>query len=324
MPVQLDDSQNSLRREDVARIVYMLGNGVGRMRGSKRGSQQTATWRTVAFITGEWSVEEASPYAGIAARILTVHDPFDGAQRADVERLTDAIHAHHGVAGRAFLRWLMGRPGWEREVRARFEYWRAELAEQIEGGGLIARRRKHLALFLATAELLQQVLPWPLRESVTLTEVLLEYLVTWSRSVPERDQAREAYEHFAAWAALHRRAWLDPDATKRAEPHDSERGEFLESGCREPGRGAVLPPALQRWADESGYPPADDAAGVGGARLARAGDGKNAARRVRLFGVPVRMYEVLLEGGDDGDDGDGVPTVPTAVPTVGQAQLPGT
>lgn len=108
LPLGIDERQAAGdRQEFIESLVYMLGLGKGRARGSKSGGlQYVATWRTVALTNGEQPLSSDSSTGGVNTRILELY----GIPISD-EKLASKLHGffehHYGHAGPIFIRRLI-------------------------------------------------------------------------------------------------------------------------------------------------------------------------------------------------------------------------
>jgi uncharacterized protein (DUF927 family) len=140
IPLYLDDLQVA-QDKVVEHILYMVANGIGRLRGALKGMQATATWRTVAFSTGEKPVKEVTEYEGARARTLDLYgSPFGTKSAADVvQSILRELQSHFGHAGPAFVAEVL--PYIQDERRA--DRLRAEYTEKVNQ--LAVRSRSNVA-----------------------------------------------------------------------------------------------------------------------------------------------------------------------------------
>ena len=108
LPFAIDELQvlNS-KRLSVENIIYSLGNGFGRLRGSKEGGvQKTATWRNNILTSGEQPMSKGSSNDGVLTRALELYGkPVDDTDIAHQLHLVS--ENNYGFAGRIFLEYLI-------------------------------------------------------------------------------------------------------------------------------------------------------------------------------------------------------------------------
>ena len=107
IPLALDELQSlSMKYEYLARITYMLGNGIGKMRGDRSGgTQQLQTWCNTILSTGEQPITLESSMDGENTRVMELYaSPIDD---TDFAREVHQISAeNYGFAGQIFMDYL--------------------------------------------------------------------------------------------------------------------------------------------------------------------------------------------------------------------------
>lgn len=105
LPMGIDERQmGSSRPEDLAKIIYMIASGTGKVRGSKSGGiQPIHQWRTVAIATGEEPIGNETTMTGVSTRMLEIYGgPFDS--EAEASAMYGHVATDHGWAGPEFIR----------------------------------------------------------------------------------------------------------------------------------------------------------------------------------------------------------------------------
>jgi hypothetical protein len=134
LPIGIDERQLAgNKQEGIESLIYMIGSGTGRARGSKSGGLQALnTWRTVAIATGEEPLSTDTSQTGVSTRVLEIYGgPFDDEREASLmhQLLTD----HHGWAGPEFIRRLLMYD--EDSIRRRFEDIQDAVSKSVKGMG---------------------------------------------------------------------------------------------------------------------------------------------------------------------------------------------
>ena len=104
LPLGIDERQLAgSNQEALEKIVYMIGNGAGKIRGAKGGGLQvTRQWRTVAIATGEEPIASETSQTGVRTRVLEIYGgPFDSEQ--DASSMHRQSMTDFGWAGPAFI-----------------------------------------------------------------------------------------------------------------------------------------------------------------------------------------------------------------------------
>lgn len=168
----LDEVGQGADPKSVATSAYTLFNGSGKLQGAKEGgNRELKRWRTVAISTGEMDIETyllsngIKPKAGQLVRLLNV--PMEKATvfhglpsgKAHADALRDAWTAHHGAAGREWVRWLADHQQEAQEVAgAARERWRGLIPESY--GEQVHRVGEKFALMEAALILAIPITGW--------------------------------------------------------------------------------------------------------------------------------------------------------------------
>ncbi|MBE0150229.1 DUF927 domain-containing protein [Serratia fonticola] len=168
----LDEVGQGADPKSVATSAYTLFNGSGKLQGAKEGgNRELKRWRTVAISTGEMDIETyllshgIKPKAGQLVRLLNV--PMEKATvfhglpsgKAHADALRDAWTAHHGAAGREWVRWLAGHQQEAQETTgAARERWRGLIPESY--GEQVHRVGEKFALMEAALILAANITGW--------------------------------------------------------------------------------------------------------------------------------------------------------------------
>lgn len=108
LPMGLDERQLAgTKTEFVDRIVYMLANGAGKLRGSKTGElQEHKVWRSIIMATGEEPIINDRSMDGVSTRLVEIGGaPFDNPQ--DAAAMHSASMDNYGWAGPKFINCLL-------------------------------------------------------------------------------------------------------------------------------------------------------------------------------------------------------------------------
>ena len=108
LPFGIDEKQAVGNNKDfINNLVYMLGLGQGRTRGTKTGSiQSRSSWNMAIITTGEEPITSETSQTGISSRTLELYGPL-------FDRERDAIEMHrfttknYGLAGRKYIRYII-------------------------------------------------------------------------------------------------------------------------------------------------------------------------------------------------------------------------
>lgn len=109
LPLAIDEREvlSQQKKTDINPLLYILGQGRGRSRGTKTGLQHLATWRTVGLSTGEGTLSNVGSLEGVMTRVLEISggplindEPF-------AKSLYSFLKGNHGHAGPEYLKKLL-------------------------------------------------------------------------------------------------------------------------------------------------------------------------------------------------------------------------
>lgn len=108
LPFGIDEKQAVGNNKDfINNLVYMLGLGMGRTRGTKTGGiQSRMSWNMAIITTGEEPISSENSQTGISSRTLELYGPL-------FSREKDAIEMHrfttknYGLAGRKYIKYII-------------------------------------------------------------------------------------------------------------------------------------------------------------------------------------------------------------------------
>lgn len=220
----LDEVGQGADPKSVATSAYTLFNGSGKLQGAKDGgNRELKRWRTVAISTGEMDIETyllshgIKPKAGQLVRLLNVpmekstvfHGLSSGKAHADA--LRDAWAAHHGAAGREWVRWLANHQREAQEAAgAARERWRGLIPDSY--GEQVHRVGERFALMEAALILAGHITGWDVQ---ACRDAIQHSFHAWVKEFgtgnKEHQQAIEAAEAFLNAYGLSRFAPLPYD-----------------------------------------------------------------------------------------------------------------
>ena len=108
LPLGLDEKQVNKSQSDIEKMIYMLGNGISRIRGNKSGGvQQINTWKTIVLATGEETISNTNTTTGIQTRCLEIEgSPYDNDEKLAAS-MYEIVSKYYGTAGPFFLEKLI-------------------------------------------------------------------------------------------------------------------------------------------------------------------------------------------------------------------------
>lgn len=186
LPLLVDDTKRARRYRGesvVPGVIYEVSNGQGRVRGSTEGTAATRYWRTVMLTTGEQRCVDFDKSGGTAARVVSLWgNPFGASTEAiagDISRLSQAIYANFGWAGRVWVQWVRENepewPGWFAtlgEIRHGFRQAINATDNRPGDASVVDRLAGNLAVLELTARMAHVALELPWERTGAVLELV--------------------------------------------------------------------------------------------------------------------------------------------------------
>lgn len=216
LPLGIDERQVVGDKQGfVESLVYLLGLGKGKARGSKGGGlQQFTTWRTIALTTGEEPLSSESSTAGIRTRALELYGvPIPDEKLAS--KLHQSFSRNYGLAGPLFIRQLLKELDDDPEIfRTDYEAIFDELTKLGSDNitsHISAVATVCMADYYASQWIFGQDETEAFQEAMNLAKTILGQLET----TEEADDGMRAYEHLMSWYQVHKDHFQDNVFGKR-------------------------------------------------------------------------------------------------------------
>lgn len=289
LPIAIDERQVVGDKQGfVESLVYLLGLGKGKLRGSKTGLQSTLSFRTIALCTGEEPLSADNSTAGVMTRTLELYGtPIDDEElAADVYRWSKL---YYGVAGPDFIRKLIKvyPPGDKKLVEEQTRL-SSEIAEEFPD--LLPSHIGSITI-LVIADMLISYWFFTAEEdkSTISTDDFIAEISSMLKTVQDVSDAERAWEFIQGWLASNNSHFQG----NSFEPY----GECL------PTRHVIyiIAEKLDRALEEKGFSPAKvrrDLASAGYIRTFYDGDSKRYTTQWRFRGARPSCY-VIMESGEN-------------------------
>jgi uncharacterized protein (DUF927 family) len=227
MPIFLDDSQ-TVNEQTLQQIVYMVANGVGRLRGAIKGMQATPFWRVVAFSTGERALVDVTEFEGAKARTISMFgSPFGTASATrTIHRLQTAARFHYGHAGPIFVTEIVrlaASPEDRQTLKSSYEFVQRMLSERGKTN-IADRMAQYFAAVFVAAQLAERLFNFGGDPLTVVTEAFAEAC----NDQGETDTARRALDFLASWTSSNQ-SFFDVN-DERASAERSEAYGVIRKG----------------------------------------------------------------------------------------------
>jgi uncharacterized protein (DUF927 family) len=286
LPLGIDEKQVAGDKQGfVEGLIYLLGLGKGRARGTKTGwLQQFKYWRTIALTSGEEPISTASSHTGIITRTLELRgQPIPDERFA--AKLHDIVVEHYGHAGPVFIRKLIefikDNP---EDIKALYESILEHL--DVYGAGKLGSHKAAVAT-VCVGDILSSMWIFGHEPAIAKSEAmeLAEFILDSLQDYEEADYAERAKEWLDSWIAQH---W--------ANFGDDAKERF---GWVKPDGIAILPSALEPAMKKEGFSPTRVYSDFAERGWILGGDGRHIKRKIQ---IENKQYRVIFYTGLDRDD----------------------
>ena len=244
MPLVLDEFQLVKDKKTFETIVYMLCEGVGRIRGKKTGGiQKTPTWKNCILTSGEGPITNSSSGGGAVNRVIEIECKdklFD-----DAPNVADVIRKNYGHAGKIFIMLLRSNGAQEEAEKLYKEFYHSLSSGATE-------KQSMAAAIILTADALAT--KWIFRDGCALKPVDMEKYLSTKESI---DTNLRAYEYFRDNITANHYKFATKGNMPVGECWGSISGgkinvlkAFFEKICSEGGYDSK---ALSSWMKQKGY-----------------------------------------------------------------------
>jgi len=214
LPIFLDET-SLIDRKILQEFVYMLANETGRIRGAKTGGlQETDTWKTVVFATGEAPIKGGSSFGGLSGRVIELYGGLGANDLDAIERFKDNITENYGVVGPLLIEKILS---YERaELIESFRKIRAELRRKVKGR-IEARLSNTFAAIACGGVLFEEILEEHGLPTRNPLEVVLKVYNEVVKDVSDTGYLDRYLANLRGWVAANRGLFIDELATVEEE-----------------------------------------------------------------------------------------------------------
>ena len=201
LPIFVDETQVATEDDNKA-FIYLIANETGKLRGLKDGGlQDTASWKTVAFTTGEAPLTSDKSFTGVSMRAVEIYGGLGAHDKEAVDEFKLGIENCYGVLGPHIIQEIIDNyenlPKYFNQLNAKFNSLASELHTSLNGVG--GRAASMFAVLSLGGLIFEEVIGKLGGEQKNAPEICAgvyrEYIDTMSQS----GYSSKAYEHFMSW-----------------------------------------------------------------------------------------------------------------------------
>lgn len=274
LPLCLDELQLSKDGRGKSSFdVYRLAQGVGRTRGNKYGGvDQTPRWRNCILTTGESPITSLASGAGAVNRVLDIECVTGHPVITDGNRISNALRANYGQAGRMFVDHLIEAD--MDSIRTMYRDYFEELNQSDS-----TEKQAMAAAAVLTAD--QLMCAWVFDSEIPSLEVrdIREYMA----SREEVSAGQRAYESLCGWVAQNVAHFTS----------DNPNGVYGRLTEKDPDHVYIIATLMRETLREQGFDPRATASWLRQKKLIE-GRGRNMTRAIKIGRVPTECFYLKL------------------------------
>lgn len=270
LPLILDEFQLVKDKKSFEQIVYMLCEGIGKMRGAKTGGlQKTTTWRNCTLTSGETPISNDSSGGGAVNRMIEIEcreKIFE-----DAAEVAEVVSDNYGIAGKIFVQLLDSDDSKERAREIYKKYYRSI-------GPISTEKQAMAAATILTADELATEWIFCDGNALTVTEIS-KYLQTKENV----DMNLRAYNYL-----------IETIAGNKSKFEDGDKGSAEQWGIMEEDYVNLISKYFNRICEEGGFHPGTLRSWLKQNGLSRTDKGKT-VKTVRIGKQTVKCVSFLLD-----------------------------
>ena len=196
IPLCIDELQvKDGRFENFDKMIYLLTEGVGRVRGARSGGiRKTLTWRNCILTTGETPITHSNSGGGAVNRVIDIDCKEEQLFQNPVG-VIDVISHNYGFAGRQFIAML--------EKPENLEYTlsvQREIKDKLISGQSTDKQSISASLILTADKLIDE---WIFQDGMTLAQSDMENLLYTKQEMNQNERCYEWLLDYAQGNAFH-------------------------------------------------------------------------------------------------------------------------
>ncbi len=214
LPFAIDELQVlNNKRLSLENIIYSLGNGFGRLRGSKDGGiQETVSWKNNIITSGEQPMSKESSNDGVLTRVLELYGkPVDNVDVA--HRLHLVSENNYGFAGKIYIKYLINDV---LRIKGKIRKDFNELRKSIEKNQAENSDNTHLdnVAIVCLGDYYSSISVWKQSEKAAWNEAvnLGTQILQNCRELQKADTIDRAWDFVTGWITSNKNRFL-PDST---------------------------------------------------------------------------------------------------------------
>jgi len=211
LPIGIDEKQVAGDNQSfIENLVYMLGTGSGKLRGSKTGGTQAiGNWRSFILTTGEEPISTMTSQTGIITRALEITGtPFYSTE--DAAQMHEITETYYGTAGKKFVEELIKKYPRRNELKEKYKDIVARLKQDTQNK--ISTHITAIAVIIV-ADMLQSEFLFNEQDTEEKSYQMGLELLNNLTTVTESDIVEKAYDYIHSWVISNKNSFDKVDVS---------------------------------------------------------------------------------------------------------------
>lgn len=201
LPILVDETQVATEDDNIA-FIYLIANETGKLRGLKDGGlQDTASWKTVAFTTGEAPLTTDKSFTGMSMRAVEIYGGLGAHDKEAVDEFKLGVENCYGVLGPHIIQEIIDNfgdlPKFFNQLNAKFNSLASELHTSLNGVG--GRAASMFAVLSLGGLIFEEVIEKLGGDQKSAPEICAGVYREYIDNMAQSGYSSKAYEHFISW-----------------------------------------------------------------------------------------------------------------------------
>ena len=213
LPISLDETQ-LIDKKLLIIIIYMMANGVGKLRGSKTGGlQETLRWQNVGLFTGEAPIITETSFMGLDVRLLEISGGLGQEDQVAVQTFNTGVKNHYGVFAPLIIKYAMQNENIIKEWHARntkqINLSQGKFAFNQIAFGMAGRLANTFAAILTAGQIFEEIYVEQWGESMDAKDIVVSLFEKIVDAKSTDSYAMRGLNFIRSWAASKTSNFLD-------------------------------------------------------------------------------------------------------------------
>lgn len=249
MPILIDETQVATEEEN-NKFVYMIANETGKLRGKKDGGlDDTQSWKTLAFTTGEAPLTTEKSFMGMSARVLEIYGGLGAHDSDAIDDFKSGVENCYGVFAPLLISEILDNMDLLEENYQKLYKKYMSLTGGIDKNinGIGGRSANMFAVITLAGVMFESILEEKGGEFKNPTDICVNVFKEYILNMSGSGYARRAYDYFLSWLASKEKYFL----IERMELEG--RGPYDVYGSLEEDHTQIFPNILKKMLDDGGF-----------------------------------------------------------------------